>query len=308
MARDLWSHRIAGVLCLATLGLLAAGALVTGTGSSLAVPDWPLAYGQVFPPMVGGILYEHGHRLVAATVGFLTLVLAGWLFWVDERSWVKWLGLVAVALVVFQGTLGGITVLYLLPKAISISHAMVAHLFFLVTVALFQITSPRWRGPREAVPEEAPRRLKLLAGAAVGTMLLELLLGATMRHHGAGLAIPDFPLAYGRIIPPIAAFPVLIHFLHRLGALLVVAVVAVTLWEAFRRHRREKLLFRPAAAMGVLLLVQVGLGATAIWSQLAVPVTTLHLVNGALLTGVSGMLMLRAYRMEWEVSPGGAQS
>lgn len=304
--RNLWSHRIAGLLCLATLFLLAAGALVTSTGSGLAVPDWPLAYGQFFPPMVGGILYEHGHRLVAASVGLCTLVLAGWLWWAEDRRWVRNLGFCAVVLVIFQGVLGGVTVLLLLPKSVSISHALIAQLFFLLTVVLYQVTSPHWRHLRDQVTGEGPRRLRVMGFVAVAALLLELLLGATMRHNGAGLAIPDFPLAYGRLIPPIAGFPVLIHFLHRVGAVLVAAAVLTALWTALSRHRGEALLLRPALAMGFLLLVQIGLGASVIWSQLAVPLTTLHVVNGALLTGAAGLLTLRAYRLEWGASPGSA--
>jgi cytochrome c oxidase assembly protein subunit 15 len=208
------------------------------------------------------------------------------------------LGLSAVGLVILQGVLGGITVLFLLPKAVSIGHAVVAHLFFLVTVTLYQVTAPRWRGLRDRRRGSAPRRLKVLGLVTVGAMLLELFLGATVRHNAAGLAIPDFPLAYGRIIPPLSAFPIVIHFLHRVGALLVIVAVVVTLMEAVRRHGEEPLLIRPALLMGGLLVLQLALGAVVIWSRLAVPLTTLHVTNGALLTGVAALLTLRAFRLE----------
>lgn len=296
LRRRRWSHRLALLLCAATLVLLAAGALVTGTGSGLAVPDWPLAYGQLFPPMVGGILYEHGHRLVAASVGLVTVVLGGWLWFAEERLWVKVLGLSAIGVVVLQGLLGGVTVLYLLPKAISIGHALLAQLFFLLTVGLVQVTAPGWdrmRGRRGG-----QGRARFWGRSALGALLVALFLGATMRHNAAGLAIPDFPLAFGSLIPPLTSFPVTIHYLHRLGALVALLLVAATIWETVRRHRAEPALFRVAVAMGLLLALQISLGGWAIWSRLAVPVTTLHLVNGALLLGTAGLFALRAEILE----------
>ncbi len=294
-----WSHGQAAALCAGTLVLLAAGALVTGTGSSLAVPDWPLAYGELFPPMVGGILYEHGHRLIAATVGLFTLVLCGWLLWAEERRWVKVLGGGAVLLVIVQGAMGGLTVLLLLPPAVSIGHAMLAHLFFLLTVMLFQVTQPAWGAMKLRNRDAAPRRLRVWGIVAVGAILLELLLGATMRHNSAGLAIPDFPLAYGSLIPPLTSFPVVIHYLHRLGALVAFGAVAGVLWQTLARHRGEGWLLRPALALGALMVLQALLGALAVMTQLAVLLTTLHVVNGALLLGTAGLLTLRAGRLEF---------
>src|SRR5260221_2958411 len=107
----LWVHRFAMVTAGATLVLIFVGALVTSTGSGLAVPDWPLSFGQVFPPMVGGVFFEHGHRLVAATVGLLTMVLAAWFHRAESRAWVRRTALAAALAVVAQGLLGGLTVL-----------------------------------------------------------------------------------------------------------------------------------------------------------------------------------------------------
>jgi cytochrome c oxidase assembly protein subunit 15 len=287
------------LLFVGTLLLLAAGALVTGTGSSLSVPDWPLAYGELFPPMVGGILYEHGHRLVAASVGLITLLLAGWLAWAEERRWVKILGAGAALLIVLQGVLGGLTVIYLLPKPISIGHAVTAHLFFLLTAVILQVTDPGWPawklGPRDVAPR-AVRNWGLLAVAAI---FLELVAGATMRHNSAGLAIPDWPLANGVLFPPLSSFPLVIHFVHRIMALLVLVAVGGVLWTTLRGQRGQPLLAKPAVAMAVLLVVQGLLGGAAILTRLSVLFTTLHVVNGALLLGAAGVLVLRAYRLEW---------
>jgi len=286
------THRLAWLLCAATAVLLTAGALVTGTGSSLAVPDWPLAYGRFFPPMVGGILFEHGHRMIAAAVGLVSLALALSLQFGERRRWVRNLGWGAVALVLFQGLLGGITVLLLLPRAVSISHALFAQLFFLVTVALVQVTAPGWArivsgvGPRE-------RSLAPLGSAALFALLGQLVLGAAVRHSNAGLAIPDFPLSYGALIPPLDSFPVLIHFLHRLGAVVVLVLVALVCARSWRLGTASPL-HRPALAMAGLLTAQFVLGATVIWSQKAVAVTTAHVVVGALLLGATGLLTFRA--------------
>jgi len=290
-----WSHRLAWVLCCATVVLLAAGAMVTSTGSSLAVPDWPLAYGQLFPPMVGGILYEHGHRLIAATVGLLTIGMVGWLWWAEPRRWVRWLGVGALCAVILQGVLGGLTVLFLLPKPISIGHALLAEAFFMTTVALVQVTSSGWDDMVRRGRQPVRSRLASWATVTWGALLGELLLGAVVRHFNAGLAIPDFPLAYGRLIPPLTAFPILIHFLHRLGALVVLVLIIGTIWQVRRHHWNESALRRPVTVMGWLVALQILLGGTVIWTQRAPTITTLHVVNGALLIATTALLTLRAW-------------
>src|SRR6185295_13406428 len=148
---DPWRHRYAVVCACATALLLVAGGLVTSTGSGLAVPDWPLSFGMVFPPMVGGILFEHGHRMVAGTVAILMLVLAVWLGLREPRRWVRVLGYAAMGTIVAQAVLGGVTVLLLLPPAVSASHACLAQTFFCLTVTIALVTSPRWAGAGAAV-------------------------------------------------------------------------------------------------------------------------------------------------------------
>ncbi|TMA82892.1 MAG: hypothetical protein E6J77_15145, partial [Deltaproteobacteria bacterium] len=193
-------HRLAVATAGATLVLLFLGGLVTSTGSGLAVPDWPLSFGQVFPPMVGGVLFEHGHRLAATAVGCLTVVLALWTVVGDARASVRALGLLALLAVVLQGLLGGITVLYKLPLAVSVTHACLAQTFFCLTVTLALVTSPAWSAPR---PRRSPAALAVLAGFTTAAVFGQLVLGALMRHMHAGLAIPDFPLAFGRLVPPL---------------------------------------------------------------------------------------------------------
>jgi cytochrome c oxidase assembly protein subunit 15 len=290
-----WLHRFAVATSAATFVLLFLGGLVTSTGSGLAVPDWPLSFGQLFPPMVGGVLFEHGHRLAAALVGCLTLVLALWIAVTEPRPGVRALGLLAFLAVVLQGVLGGVTVLYKLPLAVSVAHACLAQLFFCLTVSLALVTGRRWQAA--AVPTTAPSGLPLLAGATTGLVFGQLVLGALMRHMGAGLAIPDFPLAFGRLVPPLVTEPVRVHFAHRVGALVVAGAVLSTAAVAVGRHRGEPALVRPALLALALLAVQVTLGALVIWTARAVMPTTAHLAIGAALLATCLVLALRANRL-----------
>src|SRR4030095_14216295 len=142
-------HKFAKLVAGCTVLLVLAGSLVTSTGSGLSVPDWPTSYGWnmfTFPPSkwVGGILYEHGHRLIASTVGFLTIVLVAWLWVQDQRRWLKWLGVTALLAVIAQGVLGGLTVLFFLPPAVSTAHAGLAEIFLCLVVAVALFTSPGW--------------------------------------------------------------------------------------------------------------------------------------------------------------------
>jgi heme a synthase len=296
--RRRWTHRIALLLCALTLVLLAAGALVVGTGSSLAVPDWPLAYGQLFPPMVGGILFEHGHRMIATTVGMLTVILAGWMAFVEPRRWVRWLGFAAIGAVVLQGVLGGITVLLLLPKSVSTSHALLAQLFFVTAVMIAQVTAPAWPRLVKGAGTEPGARVRWLALTTLVAAELEILLGALVRHNNAGLVIPDFPLALGQIVPPIDSFPVAIHFAHRAWALVVFLLIVATAVSVWRNHRMDAPLKRRAVAMVGFVLLQIALGASVIWTQRSLAVTTLHVVNGGLVLATTALTTLRAWMLE----------
>jgi cytochrome c oxidase assembly protein subunit 15 len=229
--------------------------------------------------MVGGVRYEHGHRMVATTVGILTIILAVWLARREPRRWVRRLGWLAVAAVVAQGVLGGLTVLFLLPTAISVAHACLAQTFFCLIVAIAVVTSPRWE--RGSAPEPVTR----LASLTVAAVFLQLLVGAVMRHTKAGLSIPDFPLSLGRLIPPLDTFPVAIAFAHRAWALVVAVLVAGTLAAASRSGRRG--LWRAGLVLGLVLVSQIVLGAATVLSRKNVAVTTAHVATGALLLGVS---------------------
>jgi len=279
MAPSRGIHRLAAATAAATLVLLFVGGLVTSTGSGLAVPDWPLSFGQVFPPMVGGVLFEHGHRLVAALVGCLTLVLALWIAIGEPRPMVRAAGLLALFAVVLQGVLGGVTVLYKLPLAVSVTHACLAQAFFCLTVALTIVSGPRWASPPAPLSADGSP-LALLAGATTAAVFGQLVLG---------------PLAFGRVLPPLATPYVTIHFAHRVGALVVALAVAVTVTHVLRTHRTE--LGRPALLAATLVIVQIGLGASVIWTRRAVVPTTAHLAVGAALLATCVALTLQATRL-----------
>ena len=187
-------HRFAKFLAACTVLLVLAGSLVTSTASGLSVPDWPTSYGWnmfTFPPSkwVGGILYEHGHRLIASTVGFLTIILAAWLWLEEPRRWMRRLGIVALGAVIAQGVLGGLTVLFFLPAAVSTAHASLAEIFFCLVVSIALFTSPRWiDGYASATADAASLddgRLRRLATVTTALIYTQILLGATMRHTGA---------------------------------------------------------------------------------------------------------------------------
>jgi cytochrome c oxidase assembly protein subunit 15 len=287
-------HDYACFVAISTLFLIFVGGLVTSTDSGLAVPDWPLSYGQIFPPMVGGVFYEHGHRMVAATVGLLTVVLALWLWKSEPRRWLRGLGLAALLAVVAQGALGGITVLYHLPTPVSVAHAGLAQIFLCLTVSIAVFTSKGWL--QDTVRREDRERpsLRTLTLLVVGAVYTQTLLGALMRHTRSGLAIPDFPLSFGRLIPPEFTRPVLFNFAHRCWALMVVSLVVWTGARVLRTYREETSLQGPAAALLGGVLLQVLLGAEIVWSGREVIPTTLHVACGAFILATSLVLALRA--------------
>jgi cytochrome c oxidase assembly protein subunit 15 len=303
-------HRFATFVAGCTLLLVLAGSLVTSTESGLSVPDWPTTYGWnmfTFPPSkwVGGIFYEHGHRLIASTVGFLTIVLAAWLSFTEPRRWLRRLGWTALAAVIVQGVLGGLTVLYFLPAPVSTAHAGLAEIFFCLTVSIALFTSAGWKAgyARDSDPAGASgvddRTLRGVATATTALVYAQILVGAAMRHTGAGLAIPDFPLMFGRLVPDHWDQAIAIHFTHRAGALVVALMIAATAAHVWYHHRRRRELARPAALLAVLAVVQITLGALTVLSGRAVWINSLHVVGGALVLATSLALTLRCWRVRF---------
>ncbi len=291
-------HRFATFVAGCTVLLLLAGSLVTSTGSGLAVPDWPTSYGWnmfTFPPSkwVGGIFYEHGHRLIASSVGFLTIILAVWIWRADARVWMKRLGLVALGAVILQGALGGLTVLFFLPAAVSTAHAGLAEIFFCLTIAIALFTSKSWL---EWAPPADDSTLRTLATTTSAIIYMQILVGAVMRHTDAGLAIPDFPLMFGRLVPDHWNAGIAVHFAHRVGALVVTGCLLTTALYIRRRHGSVRLFTRPATLAIGLVAVQLTLGALTVLTRRDVWINSLHLVNGALLLATSLVMTLRSWQ------------
>lgn len=285
-----WLHRYAVLVACSTFVLIIAGALVTSNDAGLSVPDWPTSFGSFrMPRMVGGVLYEHGHRMIAGTVGILTFLLAAWLWWKESRRWVRWLGLAAVLAVVAQAALGGITVLFYLPAAVSTGHATLAQIFFSLTFSLALFTHPAWRWDETKV-EDAPSTssasslsLHQLTAATTGAILIQLVLGAAFRHSGFG-------------ITP-----------HLVGAGVVSLLVVWTVARVMMKFSHVSGLLRPALLLGGLLLVQLSLGIGSYVLKIqardavqplppVVRITTTHVAVGALVLVASLFLTFQAFR------------
>lgn len=277
-------HRLAAGTCGATLLLLVAGALVTSHDAGLSVPDWPLSYGSLLPPMVGGVLFEHGHRLVAGVVLLLTAALAIQLARREPRLWVRRLGWLALAAVVAQAVLGGLTVLLMLPKGISMAHATLAQLFFCALVAISLFTSRAWHAEAPAVEEGETSRLRNLAAAACAAIFVQLILGAGFRHRAFG------------ILP------------HLIGAAVVATLAYRAAAVARDSYGRVAPLRRPAALLAWLVTLQLALGGGALAARLVfsraagsppalVLLTVAHVAVGALTFAVAVVLALWSYRV-----------
>jgi cytochrome c oxidase assembly protein subunit 15 len=285
-------NRYAILVACATFFLIIAGALVTSNDAGLATPDWPLSNGQVFPKMVGNLFWEHGHRMVATTVGMLTIVLTIWIVMKEKRSWVRKLGVFALLAVIAQGLLGGLTVKLMLPLAVSTAHATLAQLFFCTTVSLAVFTSRSWMEARPIPEVKGSLSLNYLCSTALVTIFLQLILGATLRHS----ATWDKHL------------PTELILAHIGGAVTVTIGLGSAAIATLRRYKDEKFLTRPAMVALSLLGVQLCLGVAAFITRLASPndpqplnpmigITVAHVACGALVFVSTIVLTLRTYRV-----------
>ncbi|MFY9561828.1 MAG: COX15/CtaA family protein [Terriglobales bacterium] len=280
-------HRFAIFTSCVTLLLIVAGALVTSNDAGLSVPDWPTSFGSWYkmPRMVGGILFEHGHRMVAEFVGLLTIILAVWTWRVEKRRWLRWLGLAALGTVIAQGILGGITVLFSLPPAVSSAHAALAQTFFCIAVAIAVFTGRRWVEEQPRVELEVRRpSLFTLALFSIFVLYVQLILGAMFRHRG-------------------------LSWWPHVGHAVVVAIVLS--WTAIRAisvYPQTDAVRRPAVMMLSLMVAQLCLGFLAfitrvMWGRDAVqpelPMvisTVVHVAVGALLLATTVILAIQVWR------------
>lgn len=285
-------NRFAILVACATFFLIIAGALVTSNDAGLATPDWPLSNGQVFPKMVGNLFWEHGHRMVATTVGMLTIVLLIYILLKEKRSWVRKLGVFALLAVIAQGLLGGLTVKLMLPLAVSSAHATLAQLFFCTTVSLAVFTSRSWIEAKPLTEEKGNVPLRYLCTGALVTIFLQLILGATLRHSAT----------WDRHLP------VELILAHIGGAVAVTLMLGSASLSVLRRHPEARFLTRPAIVALTLLVIQLCLGIAAYMTRLASPgdpqplnpmiaITVAHVACGALVFVTTIILTLRTFRV-----------
>ncbi len=280
-----WPHRLAVTLAGATFALLFIGGLVTSLGAGLAVPDWPTTFGYnmfLYPwsKMIGGVFYEHSHRLIASCVGLLTIALTVTLWIKEDRRWLRWLGITALAMVIVQGVLGGLRVV-LLQHTLAIIHACFAQVFFALTVSLALFTSREWCNENSTSIDDGGR-LRRLALSTTVLVYIQIVFGALLRHTGERLDG------------------------HLLFAALVAIHVVLLLLRITRHHGEEPTLVRPAYWLGGLLLVQLSLGTAAYLGKFTpllplrggalVLTATTHLIIGALMLVTSLTIALRAFR------------
>lgn len=278
-------YRFAVATAAATFVLLVIGGMVHPTGSSLACPDWPLCNGQFFPPMHGGILYEHGHRLAALTVAFLTVALCVLVFRERRERSLRLMAAGAVLLVGVQASLGALTVVFKLPLVVSASHLATSMAFFSLVIVLAHRLRPE--------APCAPARPRGLVGLAAAATYLQIVLGALVRHTGSALACgTDLGLCEGRLWP--AWGPAQVHMLHRLDGYLVAALVVAAGASAFRASAGDPALRRRLALAAPLLVVtQVLLGLLTVASYVSLVVVSLHLATGAALLATLLTLFLQ---------------
>jgi cytochrome c oxidase assembly protein subunit 15 len=318
-------HRIALLTAAATFPLIFMGGLVTSHGAGMSVPDWPNTYGYnmfLFPPRlwVGGILYEHTHRLMGTVVGLLSILLTIWAWKTESRKWVRWLATGVLGAVIFQGVLGGLRVV-MVQLDLAIIHACFAQAFFCLAAFTAIVTSQWWINAPDLSREESEntgRRLVILAAACVFAIYAQLIVGAMMRHYDAGLAIPDLPLAYGKLIPPtteedlakantvrawesglkpVTFLQVWLHFGHRIGAVIVSGLVVALVATVIRRFGQHRRLRRPAWTLSILLLTQLTLGVCTVLYRKPADVASAHVAVGALTLVTTFVLFARSARL-----------
>ena len=283
-------HRFAILLACWTLLLIVAGGLVTSNDAGLSVPDWPLSYGKLMPKMEGGIFYEHGHRMIATVDGILMIVMAVWLWAKDDRRWLKWLGCIALVAVVLQGVLGGLTVIYLLPPAVSVSHACLAQLYFSTTVALALFTSRSWLTEGAEIGEKTEAPIRMLAILTPVCVLGQLALGAAARHKALGT------------------------IWHICGSSIVTGVVLFFTVRILLNYPSYPALRKSALFLLGITFFQVFLGIAAYMSRIAtvdapqpMPImilfTVLHVATGALTMAASVIAAIQVYRNVHHLQP-----
>ena len=318
-------RRYSKFLCVLTLFLILLGALVKSTESGLSVPDWPTTYGKfmfAYPlnKMAGGIKYEHTHRMLASVVGLLTLILTVWLLRIKKTPvWIKRLGIFAFLTVVLQGVLGGLTVKFFLPVWLSTFHGVLAQTFFLIIILIAYALSIE-RHQRWNIEEESYNPMFLRLAILLMVMIyIQLIIGNIMRHDQAGLAIPDFPTMGWTFFPtfdqawlnrinawrfennldPVNMNQVMIHLLHRCCAFLILIQILWLNNVAYKECLDRPLILKTLYWLNMAVLLQITLGISTVLTHKEVYTTTMHVTMGAIVLGLSFLMVLRASPLTW---------
>jgi cytochrome c oxidase assembly protein subunit 15 len=308
-------HWYAVFVAASVLVLICSGGLVTSHGAGMAVPDWPNSFGYnmfLFPVShwVGGVFFEHTHRLIASGVGLLTVALCILSLVIEDRGWVKWLAGIAVLAVIIQGILGGLRVTEH-NAVLGLFHGCLAQGFFCLVATIALATSRFWRRIEPAASLKEIRALRFWTIVVTAMLFVQLALGASMRHSHTGLSIPDFPTVYGGFVPPLDAASiarineeratnpselpitsglVLLQYVHRVWAVMIVIGLTSVATAILRNRQVPGPARSGAGAWLALVLVQVVLGAWTIWSNKAADIATAHVFVGAL-TFMIGVLL-----------------
>ncbi|MCB0317846.1 MAG: COX15/CtaA family protein [Bdellovibrionales bacterium] len=306
------------ILSIAVFCLIFMGALVTSNDAGLAVPDWPNTFGHnmfLYPPSkwVGGIFYEHVHRLIASGVGLLTLILTIWILKKEPRKWLRITSLSALGAVILQGILGGLTVRYQLPVAISSFHAVLAQSFLCLTIFIAYALSEEFL--KRKANQAGDKKIFRVGVFATILIFIQLIFGAVMRHSGAGLAVPDFPTVAGNWIPdlstntietinsfrnslnlyPISEWHIIIHLLHRYFAFCVIVGVIYLFISVGKSRYKDSIINKLTGLIFSVVIVQFLLGINVLFTIRSPIPTSLHVLCGALLLAFSFTLCLFAY-------------
>jgi cytochrome c oxidase assembly protein subunit 15 len=277
-------YRLAVFVVLWTILLLVAGALVTSNAAALSVPDWPLSYGTLTPPMVGGIFYEHSHRLIAGGLGILTAVLALVIWAAEKRRWLRWFAFIAVLGVVVQAILGGQVVIQLLHYWLPVIHACFAQIVFAAVLGIAVFTSRWWITEQPKIEDRGSVSIHTVALLNGGVIFLQVFLGAGFRHQ----EMPIWP--------------------HIAGSLAVLATVIWTAAVLRSRFSQSRELSRSRVMLHAIFGVQFLLGLATYWSRLktadapqpmplTIALTVTHTVIGALVFAVAIVILLLCYRV-----------
>ena len=312
------------ILC--TLILIFVGALVKSHEVGLSVPDWPTTYGEnmfAFPlsQMVGGIFYEHGHRLIATFVGFLTLCQTLWISISYVERWLKVIGFISLCVVITQGMFGGLTVIFYLPPIVSIIHGTLAQTFLVILIIIaYGLSKERIERDKKIKIHPKVQARALILGLLI---YIQLILGALVRHTSSGLAIPDFPTMGGAFFPIfndsmlnyindylfdidqdlVSLFQVAIHFFHRIGALIISTSFLIFFFKYHNILKHNKKIYFSLWSIFFSILFQITLGAATVLSEKHEIITSLHVLNGAFLLGLTVLLILRVNPLNFNEWP-----